>query len=83
MTIERNANDFTQSVGERLSSNASKGSSLTRLGIPALIMQRTTSIGSRTESTKSQDTIRPRSILSVVEMSVEDIKPRMYAYRFI
>jgi hypothetical protein len=85
LTIEGNANDFTQNFVERISSNESRGSSLARLGIPALVIQRTTSIGSsrdrhssRTESTKSQDGARPRSILSVVEMSVEDIKPRMY-----
>ena len=80
LTIEGNANDFTQNVVERISSNESRGSSIARLGIPALIIQRTTSIGSRTESTKSHDGARPRSILSVVELSVEDMEPRMYVY---
>ena len=78
MTIEGNANDFTQNFVERISTNESRGSSLARLGIPALIMQRTTSIASRTESTQSHDGARPKSILTIVEMSVEDIQPGTY-----
>ena len=77
MTIEQNDLDITKSSSEkRSSSNSKTDSTLSRLGIsalvPAVVIQRTGSMSSKLSDKNVQGTLRPRSILSVVEMTVEE-----------
>ena len=75
MTIERNDIDVTKSSAEKISTSDGKtDSTLSRLGIPALVIQRTASIGSKGSIKYGQGPLRPRSIISEVEMSVEEIQ---------
>ena len=70
--------DFIQSSIEKISSDKTSGATLSRLGIPALHLQRTASIRLKNESSKTlNEVVRPRSILSVVELSVDDTKHSM------
>ena len=84
MTIERNDIDITKSSTERISGSDGKiDSTLSRLGIPALVIQRTSSISSSGCLKNGQGPLRPRSIVSVVEMSVEETQDNALVLSFI
>ena len=75
MTIEENDTDKSKSSAENRSSNSSKNdSTLSRLGIPSVVIQRTASFSRKGSFKNGQEPLRPRSILSVVELSVEETK---------
>ena len=84
MTIEENDTDKTKSSSENRPTNDSKNdSTLSRLGIPSVVIQRTTSFGSKGSLKNGQKPLRPRSILSVVELSVEDTQENAWVIWFV
>ena len=77
MTIEENDTDKTKSSSENRSSGSKNDSTLSRLGIPSVVIQRTASISRKGSFNNGQKPLRPRSILSVVELSVEETQENM------
>ena len=74
LTIEQN--DVTKCSSENRSLNNSKtDSTISRLGIPSLVIMRTASLNSKENIKDRQESLRPKSILSVVELSVEETPP--------
>ena len=84
MTIEESDTDKTKSSSENRSTNDSKNdSTLSRLGIPSVVIQRTTSFSSKGSFKNGQKPLRPRSILSVVELSVEETQENAWVIWFV
>ena len=76
--ISRSHTSITSPSAGRKISTSIKDAISTKLEVPSINLQRSATIRRKSENSKTlNETVRPHSILSVVELSVEDTKEFM------